>query len=120
MNGINTLNVPTINGLRSLTLDEINTGDLTADNIYLENVETSDLIIDNQITMLNNSVINAGGAVISDDEISYLDNVTSNIQAQIDDTVNETNQVSSTGVISGGVLSVGTPNTTFSISDGNT
>ncbi len=80
---MNSLNNPTINGLRSLTLDEITTADLNADNIYLSNVETSDLIIDNQITMLNGSVINAKSAIISDNEISFLDGVNSNIQSQI-------------------------------------
>ena len=78
MNGINTLTNPTINGLRSLALDELstyqlNTTDLNANNIYLENIETNDITVDNEIIMNNGAVIISNGTTISDLEISYLD-----------------------------------------------
>ena len=88
MNGINTIEKPTINGLKSLALDELstsqlNTNDLNANNIYLENKETNDITIDNEIIMNNGSVILSNGTTITDLEISYLDNVNNNIQFQI-------------------------------------
>jgi hypothetical protein len=96
MNGINTLDIPTINGLKNLQLDQIDTSILNADTIILENVQTSNLIVSDEIIFLAGSSIVAGSSTISDIEISYLDGVTSNIQIQIDsinteiDTIDDT------------------------------
>jgi hypothetical protein len=92
MDGLNTLENPTISGLKHLTLDQIDTSILNADTIFLENIETSNIIIDNSITLLTGSNIAADSKNISDVELSYLDGVTSNIQTQlnsIDDIVYE-------------------------------
>ncbi len=84
MNGLNTIETPTINGLRSLTLDQLDTSILSADSIYLSNIETSDIIVDNDIILLANANIIANGATITDVELSYLDGATSNIQSQLE------------------------------------
>ncbi len=84
MNGLNTIETPTINGLRSLTLDQLDTSILSADSIYLSNIETSDIIVDNDIILLANANIIANGATITDVELSYLEGTTSNIQSQLE------------------------------------
>jgi hypothetical protein len=78
MNGINELQYPTLNGLKSLTLDS-----LTADNIYLENIETNIETIDEALILNAGAYIAAYGIDISDEEISYLSGATENIPSQI-------------------------------------
>jgi hypothetical protein len=84
----NTLNIPTINGLQTLNLDELTTADLIADNIYLANLETSDITIDNDIIMSSGAKIITNGLEISDVELSYLDGIDSNIKVKIDNNTN--------------------------------
>jgi len=84
MDGLNTVDIPTISGLKHLTLDQIDTSILTAETIFLENIETRNIIIDNQMILLSGTNILTNSLNISDVEISYLDGVTSNIQAQFD------------------------------------
>lgn len=89
LNAQKSLNIPTINGLQSLNLDELTTGDLNADNIYLENLETSDITIDNDIIMSSSSQIIANGSNISDVEISYLNNLSDNVETRINENIND-------------------------------
>jgi hypothetical protein len=82
MDGLNTVDVPTINGLKQLTLDQIDTSILNADTIYLENLETSNIIIDSQMILSTGSNILTNSTNISDVELSYLQGCSSNIQDQ--------------------------------------
>jgi hypothetical protein len=82
MDGLNTLENPTISGLKHLTLDQIDASILNADTIFLDNIETTNIIVDNQMILLTGSNILANSLNISDIELSYLDGVTSNIQDQ--------------------------------------
>jgi hypothetical protein len=84
MDGLNTVDIPTISGLKHLTLDQIDTSILNAETIFLDNIETTNIIIDNQIVLLSGANILTNSLNISDVEISYLDGVRSNIQQQID------------------------------------
>ena len=88
MQGINDLGYPTINGLKSLNLDELNTTILNAntidgDIIYYNRIEGNEIIVDTKLTLTNTGVIAVGHKFISDIELTYLDGVTSNIQTQI-------------------------------------
>lgn len=93
MNGKNSLDEPTINGLKSLTLDEIDTNILNAGTIFLNNLETENIIIDNFLLMQNGSSILANSTNISDVEISYLDGLNANVQEQIEDIVDDINSL---------------------------
>jgi hypothetical protein len=84
MDGLNTVDIPTISGLKHLTLDQIDTSILNAETIFLENIETTNIIIDNQMILLSGANILTNSSNISDIELSYLDGVTSSIQAQFD------------------------------------
>jgi hypothetical protein len=78
INNIQTMNTPTINGLSSLTLDE-----LTVDTTFLGNVETKIQTIDEALILNAGAYITTNGYNISDVEISYLSGSSSNIQSQI-------------------------------------
>jgi len=82
-NGINNLNIPTINGLQNLTLENLDVGTIDGDLFYIDRIEASEIILDKKLTMNNNSWINANGTNISNIELSYLDNWNDNIQTQI-------------------------------------
>ena len=82
-NGINNLNIPTINGLQNLTLDNLDVGTIDGDLFYIDRIEASEIILDKKLTMNNNTWINTNGTTISNIELSYLDNCNSNIQNQI-------------------------------------
>ena len=82
-NGINSLNIPTINGLQNLTLDNLDVGTIDGDLFYIDRIEASEIILDRKLTMNNNSWFNVNGTTVSDIELSYLDNCNSNIQTQI-------------------------------------
>lgn len=84
MDGLNTVDIPTISGLKHLNLDQIDTSILNADSVYLENLETSNIIIDNELKLLSGAYILANSLIISDTEISYLNGCESNIQGQLD------------------------------------
>jgi hypothetical protein len=92
MDGLNTVDIPTISGLKHLNLDQIDTSILNADSVYLENLETSNIIIDNELKLSSGAYILANSLIISDTEISYLNNVSSNIQEQLD-TFNQINSI---------------------------
>ena len=87
------LNYPTMTGLKSLELNELTTIDLTTidfkantidgDVIYYNRIEGNEIIVDTRLTLTNTGVISVGEKFISDIELTYLDGVTSNIQEQI-------------------------------------
>ena len=83
MNQINTLQYPTINGLKSLQLDNLTTDVLNAKNMFLESLEVADIIVDGKLEIGNDAVIETNGLEISNEELSYLDGATSNIQSQL-------------------------------------
>lgn len=88
MQGINDLGFPTINGLKSLDLDQLNTTILNANTIdgniiYYNKIEGNEIIVDTKLTLTNTGVISVGDKFISDIELTYLDGVSSNIQTQI-------------------------------------
>ena len=82
-NGINNLNIPTINGLQNLTLDNLDVGTIDGDLFYIDRIEAGEIILDNKLTMNNNSLIHTNGTTITNIELSYLDNCNDNIQTQI-------------------------------------
>ena len=88
MNNLNqSLNYPTITGLKSLELDELTTTNLNSDVIdgniiYYNTIEGNEIIVDTKLTLTNTGVISVGSSIISDIELTYLDGVTSNIQQQ--------------------------------------
>ena len=91
-NGINMLN-STVNGLNSLDLDELSanrfsTGTMNGDLTYIRRVEANEVIIDTRLTLTNTGVISVGAVTLSDVELTYLDGVTSNIQAQLNAAAN--------------------------------
>ena len=82
------LNYPTITGLKSLELDELSAVDFKAntidgDIIYYNKIEGNEIIVDTQLRLTNTGVISVGDKVISDVELTYLDGVSSKIQTQI-------------------------------------
>ena len=86
--GINILTTGTINGLNSLALDELTTntftsGTISGDLFYIDRVEAKEVIVDTRLTLTDTGVISVGNKIITDIELTYLDGVTSNIQAQI-------------------------------------
>ena len=82
MNGINSLDNPTINGLRSLALDELNSSHINTESLYLANIETNDVTIDDALILENGAVIFTNGQTITDTELSYLDGTSSNIESR--------------------------------------
>jgi hypothetical protein len=97
--GINTLTYPTINGLKSLNLDELTTGTINTNEIVSNNIdgnyfsidtiEASDIQVDNELELTNSGFIIVGKGtqtevIITDDEVKFLAGITSNIQSQID------------------------------------
>jgi hypothetical protein len=95
MQGINDLGYPTINGLKTLNLDELDTTILNANTIdgniiYYNRIEGNEIIVDTKLTLTNTGVIAVGDKFISDIELTYLDGVSSNIQTQIN-TINTNN-----------------------------
>jgi hypothetical protein len=83
MNQMNTLQYPTINGLKSLQLDNLTTDVLNAKNMFLESLEVADIVVDSKLTIGDDAVIETNGLEISNEELSYLDGATSNIQSQL-------------------------------------
>jgi hypothetical protein len=82
------LNYPTITGLKTLELDELTTeniiaGTIDGNIIYYNRIEGDEIIVDAKLTLTNNGVISVGNVTISDIELTYLDGVSSNIQTQI-------------------------------------
>ena len=105
-NGYTSLNIPSLNGLQTIKADEITTGSLTSDNIYLDTLETSNIIIDTDITMQSGASIVANGTTITDVELSYIDGLTSNAQTQI--TTNANNISTNTSNISTNTTNIAT------------
>jgi microcystin-dependent protein len=97
MNQINTLQYPTINGLKSLQLDNLTTDVLNAKNMFLESLEVADIIVDSKLEIGDDAVIETNGLEISNEELSYLDGATSNIQSQISANTNKLTAISYTG-----------------------
>ena len=65
------LNYPTITGLKSLDLDELTTVDFKAntidgDIIYYNRIEGNEIIVDTTLTLTNTGVINVGDKTITD------------------------------------------------------
>ena len=82
MNGVNTLDTPTINGLRSLALDQLDSSQINTESLYLANIETNDVTIDDALILENGAVILTNGQTITDAELSYLDGTSSNIESR--------------------------------------
>ena len=96
MQGINDLGIPTINGLKSLNLDTLDTTVLNATTIdgniiYYNRIEGNEIIVDTKLTLTNSGVIAVGDKFISDIELTYLDGVNDNIQYQLDVLTNSVN-----------------------------
>jgi microcystin-dependent protein/predicted DNA binding CopG/RHH family protein len=91
--GTSTLYSGTINGLNSLDLDTLNVTDLDVNNIdgdffSINTIECNDLQVDNELDLTQNGVIKIGKntpseITITDTQLGYLDNVSSNIQEQL-------------------------------------
>ena len=89
MQGISDLGFPTINGLKSLNLDTLETTILNANTIngniiYYNRIEGNKIIVDTKLTLTSTGVISVGDKFISDIELTYLDGVNDYIQKQID------------------------------------
>ena len=89
ISNINTLTSGTVNGLNSLSLDELTTTNFSAqsmngDIFYIDRVEAKEVIVDTKLTLTSTGVISVGNKTISDIELTYLDCVNDNIQKQID------------------------------------
>jgi hypothetical protein len=110
-NGINNLNIPTINGLQNLTLDNLDVSTIDGDLFYIDKIEASEIILDHKLTMNNNSWINTNGTTITNIELSYLDNCNSNIQTQINNF--NTNNTSLQTQINTHTTQISTINTTL-------
>ena len=94
-NGISELNFATINGLQSLSLDDltstdINTTNITSQNIdgnyfSIETIEANDVKIDNELELTSTGFISidGGNITVTDTEVGYISGVTSNIQTQL-------------------------------------
>ena len=93
MNGLNTIDVPTINGLKSLNLDSLTSSSINAGTIYMEYIETENILIDNDIIMNTGSKIITNETNISDVELSSLDNITGNIENRISSVENKTQDI---------------------------
>ena len=88
ISNINTLTSASINGLNSLSLDElittkINSDSIDASQIFYQQIEGIEIIVNTRLTLTNTGVISVGNFEISDIELTYLDGVSSNIQTQI-------------------------------------
>ena len=84
------LNYPTMSGLKSLELDELTTDSFISDTIdgniiYYNLIEGNEIIVDTKLTLTNTGVISVGDYIISDIELTYLDGVSSYIQNQLTD-----------------------------------
>ena len=89
-NNINTLNSPSMNGLGSLSLDELTTDRLKSDNIdgeyfTIETMEAYNVVVDNKLELSSTGFIivgrdTVGEVIITDDQLRYLDGMDSNIQ----------------------------------------
>ena len=89
-----TLNIPTINGLQTLTLDALNTDALNASSMdgnyfSIQTIEANDVQVDNELELTNTGFIIVGKGsptevIITDDEVKFLAGITSNVQNQID------------------------------------
>ena len=99
MNNIQTLEHPTLNGLKSLTLDDLTTNTMSASNLNanymdgdffsIDTIEARDVQVDAELHLTNNGFIIVGKGTesevtVTDDQIIVLANMRSNIQAQID------------------------------------
>ena len=90
------LNYPTMSGLKSLELDELTTDSFISDTIdgniiYYNLIEGNEIIVDTKLTLTNTGVISVGDYIISDIELTYLDGVSSNIQNQLNNLNNAVN-----------------------------
>ena len=88
------LNYPTMSGLKSLELDELTTDSFISDTIdgniiYYNLIEGNEIIVDTKLTLTNTGVISVGDYIISDIELTYLDGLDSNIQNQLYDLQNQ-------------------------------
>lgn len=96
--GIEKLNYATINGLQSLSLDELSSTNITASNFsgtnidgdffQINTIESNNVLVDNELHLTNNGFIIVGKdteseVIITDDDIKLLDGLTSNVQSQI-------------------------------------
>ena len=81
--GLKTLNNPSLNGLQSLNLDELIVNTIDGDLFYIDKVEAKEIIVDTKLTLTPSGVISVGNVLISDEELTYLDGVSQNIQQQI-------------------------------------
>ena len=100
---INTLSSGTINGLTSLDLDSLTTSELSATNIdgdlfTIQTIETNDLRLDNEMELSSSGFIVIGKntaeeIIITDTQVGYLDNISSNIQTQINNATGNTSQL---------------------------
>ena len=84
------LNYPTMSGLKSLELDELTTDSFISDTIdgniiYYNLIEGNEIIVDTKLTLTNTGVISVGDYIISDIELTYLDGLDSNVQNQLND-----------------------------------
>jgi len=94
--GLNSLNNPTINGLKSLNLDELSVNTIDGDLFYIDKIEAKEIIVDTKLSLTSTGIISVGSSTISDIELTYLDGVTSNIQQQITNNSNNNSGLTST------------------------
>ena len=99
-NNINKLQAPSMNGLGSLFLDEMTSTDLKSENFTcnnmvgnmfnIETIEAYTITVGDALQLSSTGYIIVGAntpseVIITDDELKFLSNMTSNIQDQIDD-----------------------------------
>jgi len=82
MNGLNSLDNPTINGLRSLTLDQLDANIINSGVTFFEGLEVTNIIIENQLILNSEATILANGENINGFEISQLKDIEYNIQTK--------------------------------------
>jgi len=89
MNNINSISYPTLNGLKSLDIDTLNVSeDLIVNKIdgqffSIDTIEADNIQIDNQLHLTASGFISVGDVspvFITDTQISYLSNLTSDVQ----------------------------------------
>jgi microcystin-dependent protein len=93
INNMDTLTYPTINGLKSLNIDELVATDIDVSNIdgnffSIGTIEAYDVQVDAELHLTNNGFIivgkgTASQVIVTDDEVKHLAGMQSNIQAQI-------------------------------------
>ena len=89
MNNINSISYPTLNGLKSPDIDVLNVSKLVSNNISgnffaIDTIEANHIKVDQEFHLSESGLITVGEnterIIITDEQIGYLANVTSDIK----------------------------------------